>query len=237
MPAAPEHRRSTQRRPHTRQHAIRRVRRRRRRIAPSSLARSLSLLERQPDAPGVLGRSIFEEHGQRRRGVTPRPAFHLASRHAPASPAVLVHRIPMLHHVHGAAHHDRARRRHLPRHQRRRGLAPRRTARTTRPLHLPRRARPHLPPPPSRSTQRAPPPGRADGAGRRLQRLPQRPKRHRHATAARSHPSPSWSADAARAPRMIESRWPDPATADLLPRRSGIRAPRPIRDGRSAHRW
>jgi cellulose synthase/poly-beta-1,6-N-acetylglucosamine synthase-like glycosyltransferase len=52
-------------------------------IAPGSLARSLSLLERQLDAPGVLGRSIVEEDGRRRRGVTPRRAFRLASRHAP----------------------------------------------------------------------------------------------------------------------------------------------------------
>jgi hypothetical protein len=52
-------------------------------IAPGSLARSLSLLECRPDAPGVLGRSIVEEHGHRRRGVTPHPAFRLASRHPP----------------------------------------------------------------------------------------------------------------------------------------------------------
>jgi mycofactocin glycosyltransferase len=52
-------------------------------IAPGSLAHSLALLECQSDAPGVLGRSIVEEHGRRRRGVTPRPAFRLASRHTP----------------------------------------------------------------------------------------------------------------------------------------------------------
>jgi len=52
-------------------------------IAPGSLARNLLLLERQPDAPGVLGRSIVEEHGHRRRGVTPRTAFRLASRYLP----------------------------------------------------------------------------------------------------------------------------------------------------------
>ncbi len=52
-------------------------------IAPGSLARGLSLLERRPDSPGVLGRSIVEDHGRRRRGVTPHPAFRFASRHAP----------------------------------------------------------------------------------------------------------------------------------------------------------
>lgn len=53
-------------------------------IAPGSLARNLILMERQPDAPGVLGRSIVEEHGRLRRGITPHLAFRLASRHAPS---------------------------------------------------------------------------------------------------------------------------------------------------------
>jgi cellulose synthase/poly-beta-1,6-N-acetylglucosamine synthase-like glycosyltransferase len=53
-------------------------------IALGSLARSLALLERQPDAPGVLGRSIVEEHGRHRRGITPHTAFRLASHHTPS---------------------------------------------------------------------------------------------------------------------------------------------------------
>jgi len=52
--------------------------------APSSLNRGLALLHRQPRAPGVLGRSIVEEHQRCRRGRTPRTAFRLASQYAPS---------------------------------------------------------------------------------------------------------------------------------------------------------
>jgi len=53
-------------------------------IAPGTLTRSLALLQRQPDAPGVLGRSIVEEHGHHRHGRTPHTAFRLASQYAPS---------------------------------------------------------------------------------------------------------------------------------------------------------
>jgi len=52
-------------------------------IASGSLSRSLALLQREPRAPGVLGRSIVQEHGHRRRGHTPHTAFRLASNYAP----------------------------------------------------------------------------------------------------------------------------------------------------------
>jgi glycosyltransferase involved in cell wall biosynthesis len=52
-------------------------------IARGSIARSLKLLHSHPAAPGVLGRSIVDEHGHQRRGRTPRTAFRLASRHFP----------------------------------------------------------------------------------------------------------------------------------------------------------
>lgn len=54
-------------------------------VVPGSLSRGLKLLRRSPTAPGVIGRSIVDEHGQyRRRGRTPCTAFRLASRHAPS---------------------------------------------------------------------------------------------------------------------------------------------------------
>jgi glycosyltransferase involved in cell wall biosynthesis len=52
-------------------------------IARGSIARSLKLLHSHPAAPGVLGRSIVDEHGHQRRGRTPRTVFRLASRHLP----------------------------------------------------------------------------------------------------------------------------------------------------------
>lgn len=53
-------------------------------VAPGSLRRSLALLERNGSTPGVLGRSIVDEPGQRRRrGRTPSPWFLRASRHTP----------------------------------------------------------------------------------------------------------------------------------------------------------
>jgi mycofactocin glycosyltransferase len=54
-------------------------------VARGSLARGLELLRREPRAPGVIGRSIVDEHGQyRRRGRTPRTTFRLASRYLPS---------------------------------------------------------------------------------------------------------------------------------------------------------
>jgi len=53
-------------------------------IASGSLSRSLALLKRKPGAPGVLGRSIVEEHQRCRRGRTPHTAFRLASQYAPS---------------------------------------------------------------------------------------------------------------------------------------------------------
>jgi glycosyltransferase involved in cell wall biosynthesis len=52
-------------------------------IASGSLARSLALIDRQPETPGVLGRSIVDEQGRYRRGRTPRTSFRLASQYAP----------------------------------------------------------------------------------------------------------------------------------------------------------
>lgn len=53
-------------------------------VAPGSIARGLHLLNRRPHSPGILGRSIVEEDGSRRRGRTPRRAFRLAAGVAPA---------------------------------------------------------------------------------------------------------------------------------------------------------
>jgi cellulose synthase/poly-beta-1,6-N-acetylglucosamine synthase-like glycosyltransferase len=53
-------------------------------VAPGSLHRGITLLEQHPNAPGILGRSIVDEHEQhRRRGRTPSNRFRLASRYAP----------------------------------------------------------------------------------------------------------------------------------------------------------
>jgi cellulose synthase/poly-beta-1,6-N-acetylglucosamine synthase-like glycosyltransferase len=53
-------------------------------IAPGSLTRGLSLLASRPEAAGVVGRSIVDEHGRYRRGRTPRTPYRLASRWTPA---------------------------------------------------------------------------------------------------------------------------------------------------------
>jgi glycosyltransferase involved in cell wall biosynthesis len=52
-------------------------------IAPGSLVRNLTLLRRHPDAAGVLGRSLIEEHGHHHRGLRPRISFRLACRTTP----------------------------------------------------------------------------------------------------------------------------------------------------------
>lgn len=53
-------------------------------VAEGSVARSVELLVRKPNSPGVLGRSIVDECGHgRRRGRTPRSRFLRASRYAP----------------------------------------------------------------------------------------------------------------------------------------------------------
>jgi cellulose synthase/poly-beta-1,6-N-acetylglucosamine synthase-like glycosyltransferase len=52
-------------------------------ITPGSLVHGLALLRRHPDAAGVLGRSLVEEHGDHRRGIRPRISFRLACRITP----------------------------------------------------------------------------------------------------------------------------------------------------------
>lgn len=53
-------------------------------VAPGSVARSVALLDKHQDAPGVLGRSLVDEQGEyTRRGVTPSVRYRLASRYAP----------------------------------------------------------------------------------------------------------------------------------------------------------
>jgi len=53
-------------------------------VAPGSLAHSLTLLQHDPHAAGVLGRSLVEEHGHYRRGLRPTTAFRLACTYTPA---------------------------------------------------------------------------------------------------------------------------------------------------------
>jgi glycosyltransferase involved in cell wall biosynthesis len=52
-------------------------------ITPGSLVHNLTLLRRRPDAAGVLGRSLIEEHGHHRRGLRPTISFRLACRVTP----------------------------------------------------------------------------------------------------------------------------------------------------------
>jgi len=52
-------------------------------VAPGSLARGIALLDKHPNAPGVFGRSLVDEQGAHRRGITPSTRYQLASRYAP----------------------------------------------------------------------------------------------------------------------------------------------------------
>lgn len=53
-------------------------------IMPGSLRRSLTLLQHDATAAGVVGRSLVHEHDHYRRGRTPRTTYQLASRHIPS---------------------------------------------------------------------------------------------------------------------------------------------------------
>jgi glycosyltransferase involved in cell wall biosynthesis len=53
-------------------------------VAPTSLRRGFALMQRAPQAVGVIGRSIVDEHGRTRRGRTPRRAYQLSSRWLPS---------------------------------------------------------------------------------------------------------------------------------------------------------